>query len=419
MALDIVVRAIISICILIFSAKILGELFARIKIPAVLGELTAGIILGPYALGSIITLGGSPIIQINEIVQAFGEIGGILILFSAGLEMTFSDFRKVGASGFTVGTMGVVVPFILGYGLSAAFGFSIGASLVVAASLVATSISITAIVLQELKKIHTPEAKVIISAAVVDDVLGLAILGVIVSFISSASASVNPLGIVIVIVESLALWLAIVISASILLPKLINITSSKGKHEETVEAAATASCFGASALAAYIGLSPIVGAYAAGMAVASSKKVEKIREYSKKVTVIFAPVFFALAGAAFNFRSFVTSDVFFYVFFVALVIVAIVGKIVGCGGSSAIFLRNKDQSLKVGIGMISRGEVGLIIAGVAITSGAISQSIYSAIIGMIMITTIITPLLLKFVYDRKNKGTDPAAPEATTPPASD
>jgi Kef-type K+ transport system membrane component KefB len=404
--LDEAIRAIVTICILVFSAKILGELFAKIKIPSVLGELTAGMILGPYALGSILTINGTPIIEINEIVRAFGEIGGILILFAAGLEMTFSDFRKVGASGFTVGTMGVVVPFILGYGLSAFLGFSMEASLVVAACLVATSISITAVVLQELKKIHTSEAKVIVSAAVVDDVLGLAILGVIVSFISTAGASINPVNIIVVVVESLAIWLAMVVSASIVVPRLINLTASKGKSEETVEAAATASCFGAAALAAYIGLSPIVGAYAAGMAMASSKRIDKIRHYSKKITVVFSPVFFALAGAAFNIQSFITSDLFFYVFFAALVVVAILGKIIGCGGSAALFLKDKDKSLKVGIGMISRGEVGLIIAGVAVASGAVTESLYSAIIGMIMITTIITPLLLKVAYDRSAKRED-------------
>ena len=398
MALDPAIRAIITICVLVFSAKILGELFARIKIPAVLGELTAGIFLGPYALGAIITVSGSPVIEINSVVQAFGEIGGILILFAAGLEMTFTDFRKVGASGFTVGTAGVVVPFILGFAVCAFFGFTTGASLVVAASLVATSVSITAVVLQELKQTNAIEAKVIISAAVADDVIGLAVLGVIVSFLARGASAINPENIVLTITESFAIWLAMVITASIVVPKIINLMHAKGKHEETVEAAATATCFGAAALSAYIGLSPIVGSYAAGMAVASSKAIDRIKAYSRRITTIFSPVFFALAGAEFNFRSFITTDTFFYVFFITLVVIAIVGKVAGCGGFAYIFLKDKAKSLKVGIGMISRGEVGLIVAGVAITSGAISQSIYSAVIGMIMITTIITPLLLQRAY---------------------
>jgi Kef-type K+ transport system membrane component KefB len=403
---DLVLRAIVTICILVFSAKLLGELFTKIKIPAILGELVAGMILGPFALGSIIQIGGTPLIEINEIVQAFGEIGGILILFVAGLEMTFTDFRKVGASGFTIGTLGVVVPFAMGYGFSTLMGLNTGASLVIAAALVATSISITSLALQELKKTRTIECKTMVSAAVVDDVLGLAILGVIVSFISAPATAISPLGVVEIILVSLAIWLALVVSASYLLPKLINFTA-KGRSDETVEAAATASCFGAAALAAYLGLSPIVGAFAAGMAVASSKSIEKIRDYAKKISTIFSPVFFALAGAAFNIQSFLTGDLAFYGFFIALVVIAIISKLIGCGLPAVAFLKDRDQAYKVGIGMISRGEVGLIIAGVAITAGVISESIYAAIIGMIIITTIITPIMLKRSYDKSSKNQKP------------
>jgi Kef-type K+ transport system membrane component KefB len=151
-ALDEVLRATVTICILVFSAKVLGEIFSWRKIPSVLGELFAGILLGPYAFGSFIIINGTPLIQINDIVRAFGEIGGILILFIAGLEMTFTDFRKVGKASFAVGTTGVIVPFIMGYGIAIALGFSTVACLVIGAALVATSISITALVLQELNQ---------------------------------------------------------------------------------------------------------------------------------------------------------------------------------------------------------------------------------------------------------------------------
>ena len=397
MALDPVLRAIVTICILVFSAKVLGEIFSWRKIPSVLGELLAGILLGPYALGSLIAINGSPLIQINDIVRAFGEIGGILILFVAGLEMTFRDFRKVGAAGFVIGTVGVIVPFIMGYGLSLALGLGTITALVVGAALVATSISFTALVLQELNRSRTIESRMMISAAVVDDVLGLAILGVIVSFIST-STPITALSVIVVISTSLALWLAMTVFAAIVLPRIINLTS-KGK-EGTVEAAATASCFGASALAAVLGLSPIVGAFAAGMAVASSKTIEKIRDYTKKISVIFSPVFFGLAGAQFDVRSFITSDLFFYAFFAALVVVAIISKMIGCGLPAAFFLKDRSKGVKVGYGMISRGEVGLIVAGVAISAGAITQSTYAAILGMIMITTVLAPILLRRAYDK-------------------
>ena len=399
MALDAVLTAIVTICILVFSAKVLGEIFSWRKIPSVLGELFAGILLGPFALGSLIVINGTPLIQINDIVRAFGEIGGILILFIAGLEMTFRDFRKVGTAGFVIGTVGVIVPFVMGYGISLALGLDLITALVVGAALVATSISITALVLQELNQSKRIEARMMVSAAVIDDVLGLAILGVIVSFIST-STPITPLNVIVVISTSLALWLAMTVFASIVLPRIINLTS-KGKTEGTVEAAATASCFGASALAAAIGLSPIVGAFAAGMAVASSKAIEKIRDYTKKISVVFSPVFFALAGAQFDIRSFITTDWFFYAFFIALVVVAVASKMIGCGLPAAFFLKSKSKGVKVGYGMISRGEVGLIVAGVAISAGAISQSIYSAILGMIMLTTVLAPILLKRAYDKE------------------
>ncbi len=413
MALDAALRGIITICILVLSAKVLGEVFSWRKIPSVLGELFAGILLGPYAFGSIIAINGRPIIEINEIVRAFGEIGGILILFVAGLEMTFRDFRKVGTGGFVIGTVGVIVPFTMGFGLSIALGQSTITGLVVGAALVATSISITALVLQEINQSRKPESRMMISAAVVDDVLGLAILGVIISFISS-STPITPLNVISVILTALALWLSMTIFSAYALPRIINFLS-KGK-EETLEAAATASCFGASAIAAIIGLSPIVGAFAAGMAVASSQMIEKIRDYAKKISVIFYPVFFGLAGAQFDVRSFFTLDWFFYLFFITLVIVAVVSKIIGCGIPAMFFLKNRSKGLKVGYGMISRGEVGLIVAGVAISAGAITQSMYAAILGMIMITTILAPLLLRRAYDKEPEEEELPTGEDTNAP---
>jgi len=243
------------------------------------------------------------------------------------------------------------------------------------------------------------ESRIMISAAVVDDVLGLAILGVIISFITT-SIPITPLSVIIVISTSLALWLAMTVFASFVLPRLINLTS-KGKTHGTVEAAATASCFGASALAAALGLSPIVGAFAAGMAVASSNAIDTIRDYTKKISVVFSPVFFALAGAQFNMLSFFTTDWFFYVFFIALVVVAIASKMIGCALPARHFLKSKCKGDKVGYGMISRGEVGLIVAGVAISAGAITQSIYAAILGMIMITKLAAPLLLRRACEKE------------------
>ncbi len=396
LALDPVLRAILSICILVFSAKVLGELFAKIKLPSVLGELSAGIILGPYALGSLVVF-GSTLLEFNDVVSAFGEIGGILILFVAGLEMSFADFRHVGLTSFAVGTVGVILPFSSGYWITSLLGFDIVTSLVVGAALVATSIAVTSLVLTEIRQSNTVEAKVMISAAVVDDILGLAVLGLVVSYISTPR-SLGFWDVVFVVGESLALFLVMIAVSTFVLPRFISITA-RGKSETTVEAAATASCFGAAALAAYIGLSPIVGGFAAGMSVASSKAIERIRIYISKISIIFSPVFFALTGAAFNLRSLATSDLSFYLFFVLLILIALASKFAACGLPAAVLLRNRQKGLKIGIGMMSRGEVGLIIAGIGLASGAITQSIYAAIVGMVVATTIVTPILLRRTYD--------------------
>jgi Kef-type K+ transport system membrane component KefB len=415
--LNTVLQSILTICLLVFSAKVLGEVFSWRNIPAVLGELVAGMILGPYAVGSLLVINGTHLIEINEIVSAFGEIGGILILFTAGLEMTFKDFRKVGTAGFVIGTSGVVVPFLMGYALTLLLGYDTIVGLVVGAALVATSISITSLVLQELNKTRTKEARVMISAAVVDDVLGLAILGVIVSFISSSKA-ITTLGIIEVIATSLILWLVLTVFLAIILPRIIRILS-KGTSEGPIEAAATASCFGASALAAAIGLSPIVGAFAAGMGIASSNMIGKIREYIKKISTIFSPVFFALAGAQFNIQSLITTDWFFYLFLISLIAVAILSKMIGCAIPAAYFLKSRAKGNRVAYGMISRGEVGLIVAGVAITSGAITQSMYSAILGMIIFTTILAPLLLRRAYDKDAEEEMPSSSDSDAHDAPD
>ena len=150
-----------------------------------------------------------------------------------------------------------------------------------------------------------------------------------------------------------------------------------------------------------MGLSPIVGAFAAGMAIASTETCEKIRDFAQKISIIFSPVFFGLAGAAFDIKAFFTTDWFFYAFFISLTAIAVISKIIGCGLPAAYFLKSGTKGKRVGYGMISRGEVGLIVAGVAISAGAITQSTYAAILGMIMVTTFVAPLLLRRSFEKE------------------
>jgi len=292
-----VLRAIIDISILVFAAKLLSELMLRIKMPGVLGELFAGMILGPFAIGGLVIF-GFQLIELNEIVFAFAEIGVILIIFAASVEMTLADFRKAGMSSFIIGAAGVIVPFILGFWISLALNVSIHAALLIGAALTATSIAITAKILEEMHQLNSREGRIIINAAIVDDLLGLAVLAIVVSILAQ-QALFEVFNILYVLGSVLGFWLILLLVSAVLIPRFVH-ASTLMRAKGSVEAAATAACFSCAAVASVIGLSPIVGAFAAGIAIAEPKIIKKSKEYVEKVNFIFAPIFFSVVGAAVN-----------------------------------------------------------------------------------------------------------------------
>jgi len=394
------IQTIIGVGILLFAAKLMAELFLRLKLPIVLGELLAGIIVGPFALGAFFVVDGRQLLQINDEIRILGEIGAIVILFMAGLEMTPKEFLKGGKASFTVGTLGVIVPFFAGLAVFQLFGFDALQSMLIATALTATSIAISIQVLSEFGKIKSPEARLIIGAAVVDDILAIAVLSVV-SSIAIGEGGVDAIEIgdvVFTILQVLGFFAIMLIVAVIVIPKIV--TPKLWKAKGSVEGIATASFFGAAALAGSIGLSPIVGAFAVGMALSTSKVFEKIETYIGKIGLIFAPLFFAIIGAQVDLRS-----VSWEILGLSGVIIAIAigSKLFGCGLPAMYFLKNKAQGMKVGIGMISRGEVGLIVAGVGVSSGILTSNVYSTIVIMVAVTTIITPIWMKIEYRKEQK----------------
>src|SRR5436309_1667371 len=386
---DPVILAIIAVSVLLLGAKLLAELFARLNLPVVLGELTAGIILGPFYFGGLVQIQPN-LVEVNDIVLAFAQIGGIVILFVAGLGMPFREFVKGGAASFTTGTLGVLLPFFGGLLLFAGIGFGPSASLMVAAALTATSIAISLETLRDVGHLNTPEGKLVVGAAVVDDVLAIAVLSVVVSLISNTQGTIGFLDIAYVIGGVLFLF-GILLGISIVVgPRL---TQAKlWRTPGSVEAIVTALFFGMAALAAAIGLSPVVGAFAAGMGLAGANVASRLRDYVEKLQFIFRPLFFAVIGSQVNLAG-ITPEVALIA--VALIAVAAVTKFVGCGFPAALFLKSRTGGLTVGVAMISRGEVGLIVAGIATAAGVVSPSIYSIIVLMVVVTTIIPPILLK------------------------
>ena len=395
------IEIIIAVGILLASAKLMGELFSRIKLPIVLGELLAGMIIGPFALGAFLLHPdtGESILQIGPEIRTLGEIGAIVILFMAGLEMSPKEFLRGGKASFTVGTLGVVVPFFAGLLVFQAFGFDALQAMMIATALTATSIAISIQVLKEFNKIKTPEARLIIAAAVVDDILAIAVLSVVTSFgVGGAEAldNIDLVDIAFTILKVLGFFAAILITAIFVIPKVI--TPRIWKASGSVEGIATASFFGAAAIAGMLGLSPIVGAFAVGMALSTTKVFEKIENFISRIGLIFAPLFFAIIGAQVDFRT-VNLDVL--MLSAVVIAIAIATKLFGCGLPAILFLKNKAAGMRVGIGMISRGEVGLIVAGVGLSSGVLTGDVYTTIVLMVAVTTIITPIWLKMDYRRE------------------
>ncbi|HEY8110749.1 MAG TPA: cation:proton antiporter [Candidatus Nitrosotenuis sp.] len=391
------VNVIIAVCVLLFAAKLMAELFVRLKLPIVLGELVAGMVVGPFAIGSFFTINGDSIVRIGGEIKILGEIGAIVILFIAGLEMTPREFIKGGKAAFTVGALGVIVPFFVGFFVFQLFGFQAYQAMLVATALTATSIAISVQVLSEFGKLKSPEARLIIGAAVVDDILAIAVLSVITSL--GVTDTVDIADATFTILKVLGFFAAMAIVAVFVVPKIAS--SRMWKAGGSVEGVVTAVFFGTAGLAASIGLSPILGSFVVGMALASSKVFERVEHYISKLGLIFAPLFFAIIGAQVDLRG-ITPEIL--VLAAIVIAVAITTKLVGCGLPAWMFLKNKQQARRVGIGMISRGEVGLIVAGVGLTSGVLTSNVYSTIILMVAATTLITPIWLKLEY-RKELGT--------------
>jgi Kef-type K+ transport system membrane component KefB len=397
-----ILHVVISLCLLLFAAKIFAEVFARLKLPIVLGELVGGIIVGPFALGGLLLFNGEPLVVLDETLKHIGEISAIVILFIAGLEITPREFLRGGATSFVVGSLGVIVPFFVGYYAFILFGLEALESVLIATALTATSIAISVQVLSELGKMQTKEARLILGAAVVDDILAIAALSVVTTMVQTGNLAPDILEMTFLILKILGLFVALLVGAVIIVPRILHV-EKLWRSEGSVEGITTAAFFGAAGIAAFVGLSPIVGAFAVGMAVASTRVIKQIGEYVSKLEIIFAPLFFAIIGAQVDLRGININVLYLAGLIVAI---AIVTKLVGCGVPSMIFLKDRSKAMKVGVGMISRGEVGLIIAGVGVSAGALATDTYTSIIIMVAATTIITPIWLKILY-KKEESTIP------------
>lgn len=396
----------LALAIILVLAKLGGDLAMRLGQPAVLGELVVGVLLGNAHLFG---LHGTEVIRDDLHIDMIARLGVLILLFEVGLESTVGQMLAVGLSSTIVAILGVVAPFFLGWGVGALLlpDHSVYVHVFLGATLTATSVGITARVLKDLERHQTPEARVILGAAVIDDVLGLVILAAVSGVIAAADAgttlSYGSIG-WILLKAGLFLFLSLVIGVT-LSPKLFHV-ASRLRSRGVLLALGLSFCFFLSYLAGFIGLAPIVGAFAAGLILEDTlykdfkdKGEHGLEELIHPISGFLVPVFFVLMGMRTDLTTFADTSVL--VLAGALTVAAIIGKQV-C--SLGVIGKGVDP-LTIGFGMIPRGEVGLIFANIGLTltvqgEHIIDKSTFSATVIMVIVTTMVTPPLLKWSLGR-------------------
>ena len=402
----------IGVAAILLLAKLGGEIFERLKQPAVLGELFAGIVVGNLVLTGF---AGAESLKTNQTVAALAELGVIILLFEVGLESDLREMIEVGWSSLLVAVVGVIAPFLLGWAVSA---YLIPneprlAHIFIGATLSATSVGITARVFKDLGKLNTREARIVLGAAVIDDILGLLILAIVAGAISAAGtgATLSMTDVALIGFKSLAFLVGSIAVGHLLVPRLLR---GAGRFETrgVLLTVAISFCLLLSWAAAKVGLAPIVGAFAAGLILDEvhfkpkrGRTERDLHDLLQPVSTVLVPIFFVLMGMKVDLRLFTRVDSLGLA--VALTIAAIAGKQI-C--ALAVVERGVNR-LTVGLGMIPRGEVGLIFAGIGATlmlpsaSGVsepvISSAIFGAVVIMVFVTTVITPIALKWSLGRK------------------
>ena len=368
-----------DLAIILIIAKLAAELFERIKVPAVLGEIIAGIVIGPSMLG---------LIDPSDAMRVLAEIGVIILLAEVGLEMDLTELRRVGKASMLVAIIGVVVPMSSGVLAGSILGESLNASLFLGAALAATSVGITARVFGDLKALSSTEARIVLGAAVADDVLGLIILTVVTRIVEQGSVDLAGLASTIGLAVG---FLAIAGGIGIfIVPKIFAWIGIRALSPATIGVLAAGITFGFSAAASGAQLAPIIGAFIAGTALSRTPQHDRIARDFKALGSIFIPVFFLQIGIDTDVTKFFSSHVLFVAF--VLTLIAVGGKIIAAVGARGT---NTDKIL-IGIGMIPRGEVGLIFASIGVAVGVFDADLYAVVLLVVLLTTVITPPLLRW-----------------------
>jgi Kef-type K+ transport system membrane component KefB len=374
-------------------AKVFGELFERLHMPAVLGEIAAGVVLGPYATRFIIP---------GDTVYSIAEIGAVFLLFTVGLETLPSDLIRVGRLSLGVAFAGVLLPFASGLLFLRLNKEPRQEAAFVAAAMVATSVGITARVLRDMNVHKSRSAQIILGAAVFDDILGMLLLGVLVSTLRKGGILWLHLGLVTVEAVGFAIFMIFVA------PKVVNRLGPGIKHMQTHDAPlvlALALCLGLSVIATWVGMAAIVGAFFAGLAFADYSAQWNLEPRAQAINQFLSPFFFFTMGSQLNLSVFSREVVLLAI---GLSAIAVVSKVVACG--LPLYREGWRNMLKVGVGMTPRGEVALIVALIGLQMNAISQRAYALVVIMTAVTTVLPPPFLRMLFTPEDTVEDHTSP---------
>ena len=412
---QIVITLLIQLSVIIAAAKFAGEITARfLKLPTVLAELGIGVLIGPFALGALPIPGFGPLFPVSLIngipaaipvsseLFAIAQIGSVILLFAIGLETNLRQFLKYAGPATAVALGGIILPFALGSGATVLFGFAnsflSSEALFMGAIMTATSVGITARVLADLKSLDRPEGVTILAAAVVDDVLGILVLTVVVGASAASSFSAGALGIV--AIKAVGFWLgltAIGIWAAPYIERLINKFHTEGAGLVITLSLA----FLAAGAAELAGLAFIIGAFSVGLALSATELAHKVEKELSGIIQFVVPIFFVVMGMLVDVSSMMNA----VVFGIVLSVLAILSKLLGSGALALVTGFNLLGSTRIGVGMIPRGEVALIIAGIGLSQGIIGQNLFGVSIMMTIITTLIAPIILVPLLKNDHSGT--------------
>jgi Kef-type K+ transport system membrane component KefB len=381
--MDHITEVLLQLFAILVAAKVGNEIFRRLRQPTVVGEILGGVIAGPAVLG---------VYQVNAETELFAEIGVVLLLFQVGLETRLHDLLRVGPTALAVGVLGVILPFAGGFLAAELAGGDLALAVFLAAALTATSVGITSNVLRDLGALNTEGGRIILGAAIIDDVLAIMILSVATGV---AAGGIEAPRIVSLIVVALLFIAVVVIGGTRILRRRRSLLTDP-EFAETPLLPGMIVMLGLATLASFVGLAAIIGAFLAGMVVGESSERHALESEVAPVAAFFTPFFFGFIGAQVDLAGLASVEAIGLL--LGITVLAIASKFIGAFVGA--LRRGTRRAALIGWGMVPRGEVGIVVAGLGLSNGAIDSEMYSVVVGMAIVTTLVVPPLLPALVRR-------------------